>query len=399
MKIAIVSDFHIGFEKFAEDAYNQAQAALLKAADMADMLLIPGDIFDNRAPKPEVLAQGINLFRDLSKREWKAKVVSYTGAKQLYSHIPVVAISGTHERRAQGAENPVDLLNLAGLLVDADDSTVIIEKGGERVSVSGLGGVSEELVRSALRSVNPQPIAGMFNIFMFHQSIYEFLPFSSDFLHLDELPNGFDLYVCGHIHNRIEGSVHGKPFLIPGSTVLTQLKDEETEAKGFYLFDTESTKYEFVSISTRPFKVINIKVTGKKNEDIVYELERKLDSVQVEAGGTKPIVKVSLEGTLSRGQKLSDINLAELAKKHENEMFVEISRSGVSEEDALVSIEELRKKEYENMSIKDYGISLLLESLKQSNYNLKVNPVEMFEILSSDGGKEKILKRASELLL
>jgi len=62
MKIAIVSDLHLGYERFYEDAYLQAKEALEKASSMADMLIIPGDLFDNRSPKPEVLAQGMNIF-------------------------------------------------------------------------------------------------------------------------------------------------------------------------------------------------------------------------------------------------------------------------------------------------------------------------------------------------
>ena len=66
MKLAILSDMHIGYERFAEDAYNQAEAAVKAAMSVADMLLIPGDVFDKRAPKPDVIAQGINIFREAS---------------------------------------------------------------------------------------------------------------------------------------------------------------------------------------------------------------------------------------------------------------------------------------------------------------------------------------------
>ncbi|EQD59621.1 metallophosphoesterase, partial [mine drainage metagenome] len=75
--------------------------------------------------------------------------------------------------------------------------------------------------------------------FMLHQSIYEILPFDESFMHYDDLPKGFDLYVCGHIHSRVKATVNGKLFLIPGSTVLTQLKEGEQERKGFILFDTK----------------------------------------------------------------------------------------------------------------------------------------------------------------
>ncbi|MCL5413496.1 MAG: hypothetical protein M1569_03795 [Candidatus Marsarchaeota archaeon] len=63
MKIAILSDFHLGYERFREDAYRQAEEALTRAAGLADAMIIPGDIFDNRMPRPDVIAEAINLFR------------------------------------------------------------------------------------------------------------------------------------------------------------------------------------------------------------------------------------------------------------------------------------------------------------------------------------------------
>ena len=150
MKIAILSDFHLGYERFAEDSYKQAEEALYKASEVCDMMIIPGDVFDIRNPRLEVLAQGINLFRNLGKKNWKARVVAYKGSKRLFTDLPIIAIPGTHERRAHNAGNSVELLSLAGLLVDASDSTVEIEKDGERIAVFALGGLSEEKVREAL---------------------------------------------------------------------------------------------------------------------------------------------------------------------------------------------------------------------------------------------------------
>ena len=47
---------HIGYERFYDDAYTQAKEALERASELADAIIIPGDVFDRRAPKPEVMA-------------------------------------------------------------------------------------------------------------------------------------------------------------------------------------------------------------------------------------------------------------------------------------------------------------------------------------------------------
>ena len=183
MKIAIVSDMHIGYERFSEDAIRQATAAMELANKVADAVIIPGDVFDKRAPKPEVIAQAINLFREMSAQEVECQGgrVQGTHAKN-FTDVPMVAISGTHERTAAGKDNALNLMGLAGLLVDTSEATTIIEKDGERVAIFGFGGISEERVREQLERSEPKPIDGIFNIFMFHQSVYEILPFSDDFI-------------------------------------------------------------------------------------------------------------------------------------------------------------------------------------------------------------------------
>jgi DNA repair exonuclease SbcCD nuclease subunit len=397
MKIAILSDFHIGYERFIEDAFVQAEEALGKASKIADMLVIPGDIFDMRNPKPEVLAQGINLFRNLSKKDWGAKVVSYTGSKRIYTNIPVIAISGTHERRAQDAEDPVELLSLAGLLVNASDANVEVIKDDERIMVFGLGGLSEEKVREVLSKLNPRPSAGAFNIFLFHQSVYELSPFSNDFIHLDELPEGFDLYIDGHIHNKIESKVHNKPFLIPGSTVLTQLKDSEQEAKGFYLFDTNTKTHSYINIKSRNFFVAKIKINGKDLEQIQKEVAKSIDAIILKSE-EKPIIRIALEGELKYGYKPTDIDVLGLAKKYEDRAIIEINRANVEDKEAEAEMDSLRKGAFENMSIKDFGLGVFLEKLKSSKYSLSKNPTELFEMLSSDQKKEKVITEALEEL-
>lgn len=397
MKVAILSDFHIGYERFFEDAYKQAEEALKKASSLADVLIIPGDIFDMRNPKPEVLAQGINLFRELARKKWSAKVVSYSGNKKIYADIPVIAIPGTHERKARDVEDPVQLLGLAGLVVNGSDSTIEINNGDEKIAVFSLGGLAEEKVKETLTLLNPKPVEKAFNIFMFHQSIFELLPFSKDFIHFDDLPKGFDLYVDGHIHNRYETKVHGKPFLIPGSTVLTQLKDGEQEQKGFYIFDTTSKKYEYVKIDSRKFFVKNVSVENKEISKIAVDVSNAIEA-GIKDSDTKPIIRIVLEGELKHGYRQVDIDLLELIKKYSSKAVIEISKNNVGDKSSQMEIESIRSGAFENMSIKDYGISIFLEKLKTAKYDLLKNPTELFDNLSSDQKKEKIVNDAMKEL-
>ena len=397
MKIAIVSDFHLGYERFREDAYKQAEEALEEASKVADVIIIPGDVFDMRTPKPDVLAEAINIFRNLSKKEWKAKVTKSESANKAYTSVPIIAIPGTHERRAQGVENPVNLLGLAGLLVDVSDGYVIIEKGDEKTMVYGIGGVSEENFLNTIKKLNPKPSKDSFNIFMFHQSAYELLPFSDDFIHLEELPDGFDLYVNGHIHNRVEKKVHGKPFLIPGSTVLTQLKDGEQEDKGFYVFDTNARTHSFHKIKSRKFIVVKVSADSKAPDQITEDIKKGVDKALASCDG-KPVIRVEVEGSMKKGMRSIDVDYQGIIKSYDGKAILEIKRPGIEEIETNSDVESLRKGSLENMSVKDYGLGIFIEKLKQSKYDLEMSPSELFELLSVEGSKDKALKKVMEEL-
>ena len=397
MRIAMLSDFHLGYERFREDAYRQAEEALSLAAEKADVILIPGDIFDNREPSPDVLAEAITIFRNLSRREWNAKVVSFSGEGRNFTNVPIIAIPGTHERRAEGIEDPVDLLGLAGLLVDATNAQVVVEKKGERIAIRGLGGIADDRFREIMERERPQPMDGVFNVFFFHQSLYELLPFSKDFLHVDELPKGFDLYVNGHIHSRVESKAHGKPFLISGSTVLTQLKDAEQEQKGFYIFDTKTGGYSFNRIKSRRFVLARMQIDGKNPSDIEGEIERLVKKEA--ASGDKPILRIEIEGTLKDGYKNLDLNSQEIVARYKDSAVVEIGKLGVESRQKGDNGKGMESSLPEGTSIKDYGMGIFVEKLKENKYELQRNPSELFDMLSADEGKDKVIKKVVDSLL
>ena len=398
MKIAIVSDTHIGYERFAEDALDQATEALEKASRMADIILLPGDVFDRRAPRPDVIAQSINLFRELSRKKWQARVVEFNGrGTKCYTDVPVVAISGTHERTAEGKDNPLNLLGLAGLLVDTSEATTIIEKGGERVAIYGLGGISEERVREKLAELDPKPVSGAFNVFMLHQSIYEILPFSNDFIHYEDLPRGFDLYVCGHIHSRVEADVHGKKFLIPGSTVLTQFKEGEQGNKGFILFDTKSYSYEFIEVKTREFAVRNVEFSDATPKEVGQRCEAEIESILAKSRA-KPIIKINLKGTIQSGFTGTDMPIHALMLKYSERAVLDIDSSKLISPEVQMDIEGIRENRLGDLPIKELGISIFSARLKELGFDQATSASELFNILSGGQNKEKAVKEAMEFL-
>jgi DNA repair exonuclease SbcCD nuclease subunit len=398
MKIAILSDFHLGYERFREDAYRQAEEALNRAASVADAIIIPGDIFDNRTPKPDVLAEGINIFRNLSKKKWGAQVVDFKGEGQCYTNVPIIAIPGTHERRAQDATDPVDLLGMTGLIVDVSNATAVIEKDGERVAIVGIGGIADERFRDIVNEVDPKPVEGAFSIFMFHESVYELLPFNDNFIKQDELPKGFDLYVCGHIHSRFESEVHGKKFLIPGSTVLTQLKPGEQERKGFYVYDTASGSYSFEHIGSRRFVVVKIDAPSMEQAGIADLVEGEIDRA-IGGGKDVPVIRVMVEGAHNQDPN-AEIELNGIPKRYQGRAIVEVSKSGINDDSIRTANSEFSTAMFENMSVKDYGIGIFVQKLKDKKVSFgKISPVDLFDMLSAEGAKDKVVNSTMNSLL
>lgn len=396
MKIAILSDFHIGYDRFREDAFRQAEEALELASQSADIIVIAGDIFDYRHPKPEVIAEAITLFKKFSTRKFNVEVSGFEGRGKTYTKVPIIAIPGTHERRTDGEVDSIDLLNLAGLLVNANQARVVLEKNGEKVVVYGVGGIAEERFKEILQKLNPKPTEGAFNLFMFHQSVHEFLPFSDDFVYLEELPEGFDLYIDGHIHSKVESKCHGKDFLIPGSTVLTQLKDGEQEEKGFFVYDTLKKNYSFHKINSRKFFMIRLNVDGMEPSAISGAVEKEIGSVKSK-NKENPIIRIVLEGKLKEGFRSIDVGIKDVIEAHSKDAVIEVSKSGIEGMESKEA-EELRSGILDNVSIRDYGMGIFMEKLKQNKYSLNVSPSILFDSLSSDAKKEIVIKEAMELV-
>lgn len=401
MKLAILADLHIGYARFAEDAYVQAREALEAASRSADAILIAGDVFDSRAPKPEAMAQAINLFRELSKKEWHARVETFNSNSSHNKHnntdVPVIAISGTHERLAEGRDNALNLLGLAGLLVDTSEATTIIKKDDERVAIFGFGGVSDERVKPMMAMLAPSPVQGVFNVFMFHQSVLELLPFGDDIIALDELPKGFDLYVNGHIHATYSGQAHGKPFLIPGSTVITQLKEAEQESKGFILFDTQKHTHEFVRINSRSFKLIKIHADNSTPAEIEQACYMKVEEA-LNSKATKPIIRLIVEGSIAHGHSKGELSLMRLPAIYSTRAFIEIDLSRLLQPELEKDIEQLREGKIGEMSIKELGAMLLNSKLNELGADRSIDYTMLFSILSSSSSKADAISEAEQLI-
>ena len=155
MKIAIFSDPHLGYNRFEEDSYIQAERVIVSASESSDIIICAGDIFDIKVPKLETLKRAVDIFNKAT--------------------IPVFAIYGNHERRTKDLVNPAQLLASAAKVRLLHGEAAKYEKNGEKIEMFGMGSVPEEYAREALSRVMQRysPDKEAFRILILHQSIQE----------------------------------------------------------------------------------------------------------------------------------------------------------------------------------------------------------------------------------
>lgn len=352
MKIGIISDLHLGYSRFEEDSYSQAEKMIEEASEKTDIIIVAGDIFDSRIPKLEAIKHAVEIFK-------KAKV-------------DVIAIHGNHERRTRGFENPLGILASAGVVRYLDNSLYEFEKNNEKAAILGVGSIPEEYAEEEIKkAVEDFAASGdAKKILVIHQNVVELVEqegVSIEFL--DKLP--FDLIVNGHIHKR-HIKLDGK-LVVPGSTVITQLKKEEMEPKGYYIYDTDSKKSEFIEMPTRKFFYEELEFSGASEKDIIEGIARKIDSIRKDF--PECIISIKLKGTLRDGLKSSDIRIP-------TEYPLVFISNELNVIDIKEKIEEIKRIRDSNMSVKEYGRIELEKRLKDK---IKLfNPSELFEKLIED---------------
>ncbi|MEM2963023.1 MAG: DNA repair exonuclease [Candidatus Anstonellales archaeon] len=368
MRIAIVSDTHFGHSKWGEDAFVQGRTAMIEASQKADVLLMPGDIFDLPNPTFSTVLDFISIINEIK--------------------IPILAICGTHEIKPKGEMNIVKFLHLAGFLVDIHRNPQEFDKDGQKVVIVGLGGVPEDLFKPALARIRFEPKKGAFNIFVFHQSLSEFI-FSKneEFASFEDLPPGFDLYVCGHVHKKKEA--YGGKLIIPGSTVLTQMKKDEEGEKGYIIYDTKTRNAEFFPIKTRPFFFREIFFDNGEPQQIEDEIKRTVREILKSNEGVKPIIKLFLSGTMREGLTNADVTIPNF-----EEAFVFIDNS-IESSSFAKKVNAIRMMISEKMSISETSLRILREHLKMSG----VEASDLKELLEKlcDGEKVDIIKYLKEV--
>ena len=114
--------------------------------------------------------------------------------------------------------------------------------------------------------------------------------------------------------------------------------------------------------------------------------------------GTKPIIRLKITGTLAKGFDKSDLQVHALMMRYSSKAFLAIDTSGLSSPGTELMIDELREGKIDDIPIRELGMLTLMKKLKETGAAQPLNYSELFNLLSSQAGKDKVLKSANELL-
>ncbi len=379
MKIGIFSDCHCGYkygEERGEDSFIALDEAMDKTLD-CDLILIGGDLFDARIPKPEVFAKTARILSKAQNIPSRTKFLEVINKNKrelspsALRGIPVVVIHGTHEKRSKYMINPMQSLEHSGLVVHLDSATAVFEIDGEKVAIHGMSGVSDRYAKDKLTQWNPKPVPNAKNIFMIHQSIdpYIYSPLEPPSIKLDDLPKGFDLYVLGHIHwSEVKPFKNGQ-LLLCGSTVPTSIHKIESEQQKFV--------YKYNNVVEKIPLERQRKIIWKEFEispNIIDNVENFIQTLSLPR--PKPIINIKIKGTVKKDVLLP--KFSEIEDKFSDKAIININKN-LQVEGFQEQVEMLRALRDQRLSPEEHGLKILQENLKQVNCGIKVN--EIFEYL------------------
>jgi DNA repair exonuclease SbcCD nuclease subunit len=380
MQIGIFSDCHCGY-KYGEERGKDSFIALSEAIDKTldcDLILIAGDLFDTRVPKPEVFALTAKILSKAQTVPSKTKFLEIINKEDhemsplALRGIPIIAIHGTHERRSRYLVNPIQALEHTGLLIHLHCATAVFEIDGRKVAIHGMSGIPERYAKDSFMQWNPKPIPDALNILMIHQSItpYIYSPLEPPSLNIEELPAGFDLYVLGHMHwHDIKFLNTGGQILLCGSTIPTTThKIESEQQKCIYKYND--------SIQSIPLDNQR-KIIWEEFEfgpNIKNNVENFISSISAEK--PKPIINIKIRGMVKKDY--IPPNFSDIEEKFSNKAIININRD-FEMEGFQEQTEMLRMLRDQRLSPEEHGLKILQENLKQNNCGIKVD--EIFEYL------------------
>lgn len=301
------ADLHLGYAQYnlesrREDFDKAFQELVSKSLELKpDFLVIAGDIFQQARPLNSTLESVIQNLRRLRD-----------------AGIPVLAVDGSHDAAPNVMTGTIlNPLDSAGLIYYLPRHEGACWKN-ENCFVYGIPNFrtkrrTEEMLPEFLKRNPPMPDSNLFNILVFHLALDmpEFKPPQMEAEATPEmLPDGFNYYAGGHVHQPVQMKFKSGILAYSGCTETVNYEDAGVE-KGFFhvkVNDKGEPLLQRIKLhACRRFKIFNQKdYTGMMPAIITEEIVQLVRDEDEEGVIIVPVMK----GTLPAEANRNEVDLA-----------------------------------------------------------------------------------------
>jgi len=391
MKFLHISDIHLGCTRYQlaespRDFFDSWIDVLQKYAigENVDFVLMCGDFFHKRNVPPETMNYafaGLNLLKDKG--------------------IPVVAIEGNHDQRANDTEyswlRSLANWNLIKLLEPTNDNGKIsykswndedgkggfIDIGNARIFGSNWYGASANWAIPMLTDdIKENLRESAFHILMLHTDVegHQTHPIPAlSIANLKELKSVTDYVALGHTHKSFD--IDNWAFN-PGSLEITSI-DEYRETRGAFLIEVDENSQinakHITDYKQRPFQRLSFDVSGYAEtkditENVLEKVKREARAFDENTDAMKPILEITLRGHLGfPNSNLELQKIREEALKLTDALHVRIKNHTAPVEYAVavdvgedVTREKLERRVVEDLIIRDNRYKTRVEEMAEA---------------------------------
>ena len=346
------ADLHLGYSQYGlearrQDFDNAFKELVDKTIELKpDFMIIAGDLFHQPRPSNVTLENTIRSFKRLKD-----------------AGIPVLTVDGSHDSAPNTITGTILYpLDSAGLIHHLPRHSGACWRKPDSCYVYGIPNFhnrhkTEEALPKFMAENPPTPEEGVCNIFVFHGALdlpNVKPPYIEAELSTEQLPDGFNYYAAGHVHERFLGRFKEGTLAYSGCTETADYREAKYQ-KGF-LYVKVNDKREVIPetidlVGTRKFIVLEQDFPGFASAKITELAAQAVKDNDFEGAIIIPVLRGTLPAEASRGE----IDIGKIRSAAEKALLVhpivQLKETAVSDEVARSIFEsefkDLRTKAFE----------------------------------------------------
>ena len=345
------SDLHLGYAQYGLEARRQDfDNAFTELVDKTielkpDFMIIAGDLFHHARPSNTTLENTVRNFKRLKDVE-----------------IPVLTVDGSHDSAPNAITGTIlTPLDSAGLVIHLPRHEEACWRKLNTCYVYGIPNFrsqrrTNEALPAFLAEKPPTPDPSVANIFVLHGAVdlpSVKPPYIEAEISPELIPDGFNYYAAGHVHNGYMGKFKTGLLVYSGCTE-TVSYDEAKLKKGFIhvtMDEKGKVSPRFVELtSPRKFVVLEREFTGMNSAKITELAVQMVESADEEGAVLIPVLKGVLPAETSRGE----VDIAKVRAAAEKALLVHpvvlLRESAVSDE----IVRSIFESEFNDLKTKAY---------------------------------------------